>query len=311
VLNIMNSFQTMNNIPPYVSLLVNTILHKLPFHTQGLKNTLALLDFEELRQLEDYLVSSLSHGLSIEYLAESYRTIMLDVLRETVYFQEHKKYRYSAFSEVANSVYYNSTYMSLYMHGLLISLFFWPNHLTLYRFFRKTLPKSRKGTYLEVGPGHGYFFLTAVEHSAYDQFMGIDLSETSIHQTNNLVGRNHPEKELQLQCIDFLTCSLDEASFDAIVMGEMLEHVANPQDFLTKIASIAKKDAYIYVSTCINAPALDHIYLFQNEEQVEDLFSQCGLHIKKQCILPYVGKTLAECREQFLAINVGYVLEKK
>jgi len=55
----------------------------------------------------------------------------------------------------------------------------------------------------------------------------------------------------------------------------------------------------------------DHIYLFKDTKQIEDLFSDCGLRIKQQCILPYVGKTLEECVDRLLAINVGYVLEKK
>jgi len=74
---------------------------------------------------------------------------------------------------------------------------------------------------------------------------------------------------------------------------------------------IAKKNAYIFITTCINAPAIDHIYQFKDTKQVEDMFSDCGLRIKKQRILPYVGKTLEESMNLFLTINVGYILEKK
>ncbi len=299
----------MSDLPPYVNALINNILNKLPFHSHGIKKALELLKIEELQQLENYLIFSCNQGLSLDYLAESYKTILLDILRETVYFNEHQEYRYSTFEEVANSVYYNDTYMSLYMHGLLITLFFWPNHLKLYRFFQKTIPKNKKGNYLEIGPGHGYFFLTAVKSTDYDHFIGIDLSDTSIQQTNNLIQDQYPEKNVQLYCVDFFEYAAPEASFDAIVLGEILEHVENPQGFLKKVASLAKKEAYIFVSTCINAPAIDHIYQFKNEEQLNKMFRNCGLEIKEQCILPYIEKTLDECRAHALVINVGYILK--
>lgn len=297
--------------PHNVNILVTSILQSSPPYTSGINKALVSLEPDEMQHLEDYLVSCLDKGLSIAYLADCYLTLMADVLRETIYFQENGKYRYSTFVDVASSVYYNDSYMSLYMHGAFISLFFWPNHLELFRFFRKTLPKENKGSYLEIGPGHGYFFGTAVNLTAYDNFMGIDLSETSIRQTKTIVGLNDRKKNISFQCVNFLQFPLPPSAFDAIVMGEMLEHVENPQDFLKKIAAIAKKNAYIFITTCINAPLTDHIYLFKDTKQVEDLFMDCGLGIKHKCILPYVGKTLEESVERRLAINVGYVLDKK
>lgn len=300
-----------NYTPRNVSILVNRIVEENPFHAHGLSHALVNLDVEELQQLENYLVLCLDQGLSIEYLAKSYGTITADVIRESIYFQEHKKYRYASFAEVANDVYYNDAYMSLYMYGLLITLFFWPNHLALFRFFRDTLPKDKPGNYLEIGPGHGYFFMTAMTRTAYRNFIGVDLSETSIRQTKIMTDKHTQGKNIQLHCADFLKFPLKTSNFDAIVMGEMLEHVENPQDFLKKIAELAKENAYIFITTCINAPAIDHIYHFENQAQLEALFSECGLRIKAQRILPYSGKTLAECERHLLAINVGYILEKK
>ena len=150
-----------------------------------------------------------------------------------------------------------------------------------------------------------------MECTAYEHFVGIDVSETSIRQTRTFLNSNLAGEKLHLHCADFLKYPLKASSFDAIVMGEMLEHVENPKDYLKKIASVAKKNAYICVTTCINAPSIDHIYLFKNLGELEDIFSQSGIRIKEQCILPYVDKTLEECIEQWLTINVGYVLEKQ
>ena len=139
--------------------------------------------------------------------------------------------------------------------------------MSLYRFFKITIPKAKNGSYLEIGPGHGYFFYNALNFTAYTHFVGVDLSETSIQQTKSLADWKTPEKNIQLYQGDFFYSLLGESCFDAIIMGEMLEHVENPQDYLKKISLLAKQDAYIFITTCINAPAIDHIYQFKNLEE--------------------------------------------
>jgi ubiquinone/menaquinone biosynthesis C-methylase UbiE len=296
-----------------ISPLIEAILEKNPMHRGFMNAALENMRPEEQEHLSRYLEFCRMRGLSEDYLSDCYLTILGDTLREQIYFLTNSSYRYSTFKEVAEEVYFNDAYMSQYMYGLAITTFLWPNHLALLRFFRETLPTDRSGAYIEVGPGHGFFLMTAMESSAYVDFLGIDLSETSIAQTNAIAehyGRGK-HKHCELRCADFLHCDLPEDAFDAVVMGEVLEHVERPELFLTRIARIAKRTAHIFVTTCINAPAVDHIYLFKNPEQLEKLFEDCGLRIKNQLIMPYKGKTVEQSLSQRFAINVGYVLEKK
>jgi 2-polyprenyl-3-methyl-5-hydroxy-6-metoxy-1,4-benzoquinol methylase len=109
--------------------------------------------------------------------------------------------------------------------------------------------------------------------------------------------------------MDFLDAKeLETNSFDILVMGEVLEHVEQPQLFLERLANLAASDSHIYVTTCINAPAIDHIYLWRNIEELEVMIAAAGLTIRDKLYLPYGGKTLEESRDQNLAINVAYVL---
>lgn len=300
------------NLPANVAMLLERVLEGSPLHKNFVRNALAHMTKLELAQLNGYLDYCLDCGKEIDFLAQCYLTILEDTIAEQRYFSEHRKYRHTTFSEVADSVYFNNEYMHRYMFGLALSSFLWPNHLEMARFFSETLPRNKRGRYLEVGPGHGYYLANAMRNSAFDQFLGVDISEASIKQTRDIVHYFNPQAEaaLELRLADFLDAEqLKEHGFDAIVMGEVLEHVERPEAFLKRIVQLAKQDAYIFVTTCINAPAIDHIYLWRDLDDLEGLFSECGLLIKQALRLPHEGKTLAECISSGLAINVAYVLE--
>jgi 2-polyprenyl-3-methyl-5-hydroxy-6-metoxy-1,4-benzoquinol methylase len=292
--------------------LVRTVTNKNPMHRNFLHTALGNVLEHEVAHLERYLEFCVQTGRDVEYLADCYLTIVRDTLREQVFFQKNDRYRYSTFSEVSNSVYFNRDYMSRYMYGLAITSFLWPNHLQMQRYFRRTLPSNASGRYLEIGPGHGYFLLTAIEHSSFSQFLGIDISETSIGMSQALVDHlvSNRRADITLRCMDFLRCDLHENSFDAVVMGEVLEHVERPDLFLGEIERVAKPGCYIFLTTCINAPAVDHIYLFRDTSKLENLLCGGGLNIRDRLICPYEGKSVAECVERSLPMNVAYVLEK-
>lgn len=300
-------------MPDDVKALIDFILDDNPMHKKFIQSVLKQITAEELIQLSTYLDYSQKQGYSIKYMSECYLTIVEDTLREQMHFMKHKEYRNRSFSDVAGDIYFNDDYMNRYMFGLAITSFFWPNHLSIGRFFRETFPRDKKGRYLEIGPGHGYNFMSAMQLGKFDEYLGIDISETSINQTRCIIDCFVPELKsvAQLQLMDFLDNNdLEPRSMDAIVMGEVLEHVENPDIFLAKIAQLSKADSYIFISTCLNAPAVDHIYLWPSIDALEKMISCNGLNIKQSLYLPYEGKTMEEAIEHQLAINVAYVLEK-
>jgi 2-polyprenyl-3-methyl-5-hydroxy-6-metoxy-1,4-benzoquinol methylase len=302
------------NLSASAILMTDIIVDKNPVHQSFMQNALRTIDGDDAEHLSQYLEFCLSSGCDIEYLAECYLTIVEDTLREQIYFRRHNNYRYKSFSEVADKVYFDAPYMAKYMYGLAITMFLWPNHVAMARFFVRSLPSQQSGKYLEIGPGHGYFLMRAMQNSKYQHFYGLDISQTSIDQTATIVNHFMPEMEqsLELRCMDFLAAQeLRPNEFDAIVMGEVLEHVEAPTAFLERIADIAKPDAHIFVTTCINAPAVDHIYLWRHPADLEKMIEGCGLDIVEALHLPYAGKTVDECVVENLAVNVAYVLAKK
>jgi 2-polyprenyl-3-methyl-5-hydroxy-6-metoxy-1,4-benzoquinol methylase len=281
-----------------------------PLHTSFMKRSLRSMREDTRAELTNYLNYCLSVDLSLDYLAASYNTIVNDTLMEQMFFEENKRYRWSRFHELAHSVYFDDRYMRRYMYGLAITAFLWPNHVALHDFFTRTFPRGRTGTYLEIGPGHGYYFMQSARLGDFDRLLGVDISAASVALTRDIVRYFEIERKCRAEIVeaDFLTFDGKMEEYSCIVMGEVLEHVEDPGRFLSAIAHLSGAGTHIFVTTCMNAPAVDHISLFRTGKDVEDIIVSSGLQIVEACYVPYVGKTLAQCEKDALAVNVGYVL---
>lgn len=288
------------------------IVRRNPLQIDFLEESLGQVAMEELNDLDAYIAFAHTLGLDVAYLGECYDLIVKDTLREQMYFQRHGKYRYSSFDEVAHSVYFDDEYMRKYMHGLAITSYLWPNHRELHRYFVDRLPTGLMGHYLEIGPGHGVYMMSAMRKCAFERFDGIDISPTSVEMTNALLGSGHFGSFSNYSVFeqDFLAGNIPDATYNAVVMGEVLEHVEQPDVFLETIARIATDDAFIFITTPINAPAIDHIYLFESWESIQELVTRTGLSVRDKLLVPYPGLSVEESEAQSLPINVAMVLAK-
>jgi 2-polyprenyl-3-methyl-5-hydroxy-6-metoxy-1,4-benzoquinol methylase len=278
-------------------------------HARFIKDACALLEPAERAEADVY-VGHLLADHSLEFIAESYETILDDTLAAQMFFMREGRYQHATFAEVAGSVYFNDDYMRRYMVGLAVTNYLWPNHVQIHRFFAQTFPRERRGQYLEVGPGHGLFLLHAMRSGKLDAFTGVDISASSLKLTDTVVRQLLPAARDRLRLIeaDFLAGDGIDGRYDVLVMGEVLEHVEQPRPFLARLRALANDGAHLFVTTCINAPAIDHITLFSTEADVERLIAEAGLKIVRGLAVPYFGKTLQQSVRERLPINVAYVL---
>ncbi len=234
-------------------------------------------EITELSTLIGYFLES----RSLEDIASAYLLFVEDTLQETKYFIENGCYRYSTFKEVAEKVYYENIYMEQYMLGLQISGYIWKNHLLIHRWFKNKVETFTGEKYLEIGPGHGQYFLEAVNLQKFQYYTGIEVSEKSKKLTLDWCERHRKKgrKNYELIVADFLQYPFIK-KFDGVCMSEVLEHLEEPEKYLNKIYEVTNEGADIYISVPVNAPAVDHIYLFHNIEEVFDLVRRAGFLIK-------------------------------
>ncbi|MFX5956859.1 hypothetical protein ABTF01_20915, partial [Acinetobacter baumannii] len=71
-------------------------------------------------------------------LQASYLTILDDTFAAQLNFTRTGSYEFTKFSDVAQRVYFDQSYMQRYMVGLALTMFFWANHVPIRRFFSAT-----------------------------------------------------------------------------------------------------------------------------------------------------------------------------
>ena len=269
------------------------------------------------KRAEEFSVKFLKYlrieNVSVNYAVNSYLKLCFDMFESQKYFIKYKKYPISDEKEAYKKVYNNTKEMKSYMYGLAISQFLWSTHYKMYSFFISNIKKNIKKTnsYLEIGSGHGLFLLKALENLGKNtKFDIVDISSTSIKITKSVIKFFFKNK----RDINYHTKNIfsykPKYKYDFISLGEVLEHVNNPNKLLNKIKFLLNKEGKVYLSTCIDCPSIDHIYHFKSIGQVEQIIKKSGFKILKRNILPVENKPMKEIVKNKITINYCALLKK-
>lgn len=260
------------------------IAEKNKIHANNLKVFLDNTSDEFKVIAEDYLSHYCNFiqnnlELDMDYIVDSYLTIVEDTTLEQIKFMRSGKYRYSSFNETNEKVYSNKDYMQKYMIGLALSQFLWENHKEIFEFYMKNIDNVGDG-FLEIGCGHGMFFIEAIKQNKFKSYKAVDLSPSSIELTKNFINSYFGENPLNVNVVlqNIFDMSNNE-KYDFINMGEVLEHVEDPQSLLNRVAELLTETGKAYISTCANCPAVDHIFLYKNVDEIKNMIDKSGLNI--------------------------------
>ena len=299
----------MDILPESLGEIVSSVLSVWPEHKKFIARGIGSLGESELIQTESIAksVRSVIAG-ELESYASDYRTMCQNLNEEEYFFRRNGRYRFSSYAQVADFVYHNDEYMRAYMRGLLVSQVLWTNHIGTTSCFKNDflegLGSGLNG--LEIGPGHGLFTHCALQTGKFVHYEGWDISESSLDETARTLqalGHGHTTAELHVR--DAAELAGQGQKYDAITISEVLEHTEDPQSILNQIYAGLNVGGMVFVNVPLNCPAIDHIFLYQSEEEIRWQVEKSGLQIRSLVQIPVTGFTLERARRMKATISVA------
>jgi 2-polyprenyl-3-methyl-5-hydroxy-6-metoxy-1,4-benzoquinol methylase len=273
----------------FLAELVTEIEKKDKLHSKKINRNISYLKEHFPTQLDEILGLVKAYfkniGFDSERVASDYLKMIRDMRNEGLYFYKNGKYRCDN-QHIANEyVYSKPEVMSYYMNALLVSQVMWKHHFNIFMFFQSYLETlfigQSKLSILDVGPGHGFFsYLVKKEFPDYEKIDIVDISETSLEMTKNIIGYDGDKIKYINKDIFYFE---ESNKYDFVVLGEVLEHLDEPKQILIKLSKLLKPGGLLWLTTPTNSPALDHVYLFNNKEDVLELVFNSGLKTVDVC----------------------------
>ena len=282
-------------------------------HAKKIKNTVCKLDDEYKQRAEDfyklYKNFAEKNGKSLDFGINSYLRVIDDMVYEHIRFVQSGEYSCKSFQDANERVYSNPEIMEYYMHGLMLTQFLWEHHYKILKHFTSVLEElsSTIKSYLEIGGGHGLYFNEAIKYIGTEscRFDLVDISKSSIEMATQFIKNDH---------VNFIHSDIfkytDHKNYDFITMGEVLEHVENPTDLLCCVNRLLVSEGYLFLTVPINSPAIDHIYLFNNAKEIQDLVLKEGFKIIDEKIIPTEDISLEKAKQLKITIMYSALLKK-
>jgi ubiquinone/menaquinone biosynthesis C-methylase UbiE len=230
-----------------------------------------------LARFETFLAAQ---GKPLDHGIDCHLKLCGAMLVERMDFLRSGRYASSSFAEVEQRVYANPDIMEYYMYGLVFSQFLWKEQYARLEFFCNGLPHYRAsiGSYLELGGGHAMYISSAADILRPDtHFELIDISATSIDVARAM----SPNDRIQYHLCNVFDFPADR-KYDFVVAGEILEHLEEPRKLLARIRGMLTPQGHAFISTPVNAPTVDHIYLFNHVREIREMLSSEGFLIESE-----------------------------
>lgn len=244
--------------------------------------------------------------------AQSYNRMCMEILREQIRFRKTGVYLLDDARAAEREVYSQHDTMRSYVVGLLLSYLFWPNHYRIFQFFSDHLAERRIENCLEVGVGHGLFSAELMRRVPNVNLTLVDISAASLKLAREMLitFKQNPARVRFIHG-DYLSVPLESDGFDFLIVGEVLEHVNDAPGFLRRTQQLLRPGGSIFLSTCANCPAVDHVYFFHSVDEIRELIRRTGLSIFRDLALPAEAVTEARWQAELVTINYCAILTKE
>lgn len=230
-----------------------------------------------------YVASRSQDDLKTEL--EAFATVSMDFLRLQARFMRTRQYaRAGGAAELVEELYNDESKMKgYYLDGLALTYALWPNHTHMIRnmgesFIPRLEPGDRVG---EVGVGHGLLAALMFDAQPDLHYTGVDISQSSLDYAGSaLVKAGVDPGRISMVHADAMSGDLvrlgGEGGFDALVCCEVVEHVNNPEVMLSALSAALAPGKPGFVSTVANMEADDHVYLYNDVEEIRTMLTDTG-----------------------------------
>lgn len=260
-----------------------------------------------------YLYSLSGKNEAIENLKHYFEEWIYAYLKEYLYFKRNLQYAAAkkSFEEINQDIYQNFDYMKAYLISLFISHAIFPHQYKKYLFFKSqvnNVPTDAKC--IDFGSGHGLFSLTLLEGSNRS-IESVDISPVAVSMTEFFL------KALKTENNKYI-CTVADATlykpiypdYDFFVYAEILEHLEQPQIYLTRMLKYVKDNGKIFIGLPINVPTPEHLIHFKNLDDVEKFLNDSGLSPVMKEVIPAEPVTVDEAIKNKVPTNYLSICKK-
>jgi SAM-dependent methyltransferase len=212
-----------------------------------------------------------------------YGKFSLESMKLQKLFDKTRCYESKSYAEAALEVYQNKDYMlSLYLPGILLSHFLWSHHYKQHLFYKaQFLPRVRAhngNLFYDVGIGTGFYSKEMMLAKPGMRGEGFDLSPFSMEYTSSMLAAYGLSARYLLHRHNIVTEPVEHPA-DFIISIEVLEHLEDPLEFLDGLHRMLAPGGLGLISAALTAPNADHIYLYNEPEEVSDQLRKAGFSI--------------------------------
>jgi 2-polyprenyl-3-methyl-5-hydroxy-6-metoxy-1,4-benzoquinol methylase len=298
-----------SNAPEFFKI-IDAVIAKSPFQKKRLEQYLSTMDTQFFTRAEEFAMDYgrylAGQGIPVEYAVNAYLELCKSMLQYQIEFMKTGTYRATDHHQAFTEVYSSPRLMKPYMIALALSQFLWPTHYRIYLAFERSILDNAThiDSYLEIGPGHGLYLRQAVKYlKPGTDIHAVDISPVSIGITKSIINYFYPNVWNVIFWTGDILAYNAPRRYDFITMGEVLEHVNDPDRLLSRLSALLSDSGKAFVTTSINSPAVDHVYHFKSVEDVTRMIFDSGLAIISEQVLPVENLPMDEIISRRITIN--------
>lgn len=226
---------------------------------------------------------------SLDRAVAGYVAFVMDTMRRQRAFERDGVYPDVSYDDAARAVYLNDGYMaSEYLPGLLLSHYLWTHHFHMLRFFDSAFASSMEVAgareFVEVAVGTGIYSRRILRLLPRSTGVGYDVSPAVKRFAEDHVGRFGMGDRFRVRLQDIRRDRPDPCRW--LVCVELLEHMDDPTALLQALRELLAPGGRAFITTAINAPSADHVYLYRDPGEVVEHLEQAGFGLEQSFTAP-------------------------